>query len=96
MISARAEARRNLNNSLIRSHPPSSEAGLIVIVSSTGEFDSTNLMNSNSDLMPEMPTIFTIRSWENREVQWSTSQKLVRTPIPVSSGRAYIRCNMYD
>lgn len=88
MTSACVEARRKRSNSFTNSHPPSMEAGLTVICSSTGEFESRNLMQSSSDLMPEMPTIFTSRSWPNRHFHWSSPQKPVcGSTSACSSGR---------
>ena len=63
MISACTEARLNRSNSFSNSHPPLLEEGLTVIFSSTGEVDSSKLMKFNSGLIPEMPSIFTSRSW---------------------------------
>ena len=68
----------------------------MVIFSSTGEFESRNLMQSSSDLMPAMPTIFTSRNWPNKHFQWSLSQKSVTGPTTAcSSGRAYMESRIY-
>lgn len=59
MISALAEARLKRNNSFANSHPPLTDAGLIINFSSTGEVKRRKLIKSNSSLTPHIPDIFT-------------------------------------
>lgn len=88
IISALAEARLNRSNFFTSSQPQLAEAGLTLIFSSMGELESRNLIKSTSDLILEMPVIFTRRSWAKGPLQLSSAQNLV-FPAGWSSGRTY-------
>lgn len=61
-ISACADARRNLTNPINIFNLPSITytQGVILIISSTGEFPSKNFINSNSCGTPDISVIFTV------------------------------------
>lgn len=90
-ISAWADARRNLNNSISILNLPSITytQGVILIISSTGEFASKNLMNSISCGTPDISVIFTILSF-------SKVQPLGHSLIQKSKSGASIATNVFE